>query len=195
MRLRGLDMAPPGSNKEGSQGRLRDILDRGRRLLSWDETETAQPAVERRVSNRILLPLPVRVRVGQGDFRDAQTRDVNLPGLSVAPAEDARPGEPVAIAFGGFPGVAPAFTLVGNVMRIVTEEPPAMGIKVDRKSTAPEALRHYRSLVLHYVHHRPLLDDVSSGYFEGRCASCGWVGRVGRRAPRCSHCGGRVQPI
>jgi len=186
-------MAPSDGDK-ASQG-LSQLLNLGRRILARKETPENKPSPERRVSTRVRLQLAVRVRVGQETFRDAQIRDVNLPGLCVEPAHSARPGQPVAISFSGYPGVAPAFTLVGSVVRIVTEDVPAMGIQVNRKATAPEALRHYRTLVLHYVHHRPLLENVNSGYFEGRCTTCGWVGRVGRKRPRCSHCGQEVVPI
>lgn len=187
-------MALTGDKKEKSEG-LGRLLNLGRRFLAGEEAPQSKPRAERRVSNRVPLPLAVRVRVGQGRFRLARLRDVNQPGLAVEPAEDARLNQPVAVVFDGYPGVAPAFTLMGNVVRLIGGDEKAMGIKVDRKSTAPEALRHYRSLVLHYVHHRPLLEEVNSGYFEGRCTTCGWMGRVGRRAPRCSHCGQKVVPI
>jgi phage FluMu protein Com len=49
--------------------------------------------------------------------------------------------------------------------------------------------------VLHYLHHKPLLEDMNQGYFEGRCPSCEWIGRVGRRRPHCSRCGGAVVPV
>ena len=52
--------------------------------------------------------------------------------------------------------------------------------------------KNYRRVVRHYLHHRPLLEDLSKGYFEGHCTSCNWVGRVGKRSPQCSRCRGKV---
>jgi hypothetical protein len=69
-----------------------------------------------------------------------------------------------------------------------------VGVELDRKATPPEGIQGYRTLVLHYLHHKPLLDDVTKGYFEGRCTKCDWAGRVGAKAPRCPRCGGKVEP-
>ena len=89
--------------------------------------------------------------------------------------------------------------LVGKVKGMITDDesgtPVAMGVEIDRDTTTPEALQGYRSLVRHYLHHRPLLEGVDKGYFEGRCPACGWLGRVGSRNPVCSRCGQKVEPV
>jgi hypothetical protein len=172
---------------------VRRLMEMGRRFLGG-ETKP-QPAVERRAGMRVELSLPVQVRLGDGEWQPARIRDVNLTGLRIEPAGEARPGQTVAVQFEGYPGVAPAFSLVGRVSRVIAEaagpeDVLAMAIQVDRGATAEDARKNYRLLVLHYVRHRPLLEDVDKGYFEGRCSSCGWVGRVGQRRPQCSHCGG-----
>ena len=172
---------------------VRRLMEMGRRFLGG-ETKL-QPAVERRAGMRVELSLPVQVRLGDGERQPARIRDVNLTGLRIEPAGEARPGQTVAVQFDGYPGVAPTFSLVGRVSRVIAEpagpeDVLAMAIQVDRGATAEDARKNYRLLVLHYVRHRPLLEDVDKGYFEGRCSSCGWVGRVGQRKPQCSHCGG-----
>jgi hypothetical protein len=155
--------------------------------------------VERRAGKRIRLPLTVRFTLKDGTSHDGKLHEVNLRGLSVEPAATAEVGALVNIGFDGYPGVCDAFSLVGNVRQIMTDEesgePLAMGIEIDRKSTTPEELQSYRNLVRHYLHHRPLLDGVNKGYFEGRCPSCNWLGRVGRRNPVCSRCGTRVELV
>ncbi len=169
----------------------------GRRLLGGQEEKKKeeQPArPERRASQRVALGLPVKACVGDGKFRECRIVDANLRGIAVRPAEDARPGSSVAVAFPGIPKTVPAFTLIGDIVRLVGQPPEqAMGIRVDRHRTTPDALSHYRGFVLYYLRHKPLLEEVNSGYFEARCHSCGWVGRVGRRNPVCSLCGGDVE--
>ena len=178
---------------------VRRLMEMGRRFLGG-ETKP-QPAVERRAGMRVELSLSVQARVEDGGWEAARIRDVNLTGLRIEPAGDARPGQTVTIQFEGYPGVAPAFSLVGRVSRLIADpnavdDSLAMAVQVDRAATSEEARKNYRLLVLHYVRHRPLLEDVDKGYFEGRCASCGWVGRVGQRKPQCPHCGGtQLAPV
>lgn len=172
---------------------VRRIMEMGRRFLGGETKQ--QPAVERRAGMRVELSLTVQVRVGEGAWQPARIRDVNLTGLRIEPAGDARPGQMVTVQFDGYPGVAPGFWLVGKVSRLIADpngpgDSLAMAVQVDRAATSGEARNNYRLLVLHYVRHRPLLEDVDKGYFEGRCPSCGWVGRVGQRKPQCPHCGG-----
>ena len=75
------------------------------------------------------------------------------------------------------------------------EEPPSLGIQIDRQASSKEALQQYRKLVLHYLRHRPLLEQQAYGVFEGRCTSCGWIGRVSAKKPQCSVCGESVAPV
>lgn len=175
------------------QGGIRDILKKGRSLLGEDGAKYAGP--ERRVSNRIPLRLPVRVCVSGEEYQDCRTIDINLGGLALQPVTNAEPRQSVAIAFEGFPGVAPPFTLSGEVIRLQTDDSRTIGLKVNRARNPPEAAGHYRNLIRYYLHHRPLTEEINSGYFEGRCAECGWVGRVGGRRPICSRCGGAVKPF
>jgi len=151
--------------------------------------------VDRRFGKRLKLPVTVRVRVGDGPELVAKVRDVNARGLGLESVAGAREGDSLAITFEGYPGVCGPFSLVARVVNVFDPVANGVGAEVDRKATTPEAVQLYRTLVLHYLHHKPLLEDVAKGYFEGRCAKCGWVGRVGARAPRCSRCGGKVEPI
>lgn len=172
---------------------MRRIMEMGRRFLGGETKK--QPNMDRRAGMRVELSLSVEVRVDDGDWQPARIRDVNLTGLRVEPAGDTRPGQTIALRFEGYPGVCPAFTLMGKVSRLIAdpegpEDALAMAIRVDRGATPGDARKNYRLLVLHYLRHRPLLEDVDKGYFEGRCSSCGWVGRVGERRPRCPQCGG-----
>jgi hypothetical protein len=169
--------------------------------------EKAPPAVarrpvakpERRSGRRLPLPIAVRIKVNDREIREARVRDVNLPGLAVESSTPVQVGDRVSIGFDGYPEVAPPFALTGTVRRILPNKEPdtddAMGIEIDRDLTSADALKNYKRVVLHYLHHKPLLEDINQGYFEGRCPSCDWIGRVGRRRPHCSRCGGQVVPV
>jgi hypothetical protein len=159
------------------------------------ESDRDYAGPERRVSRRIPLRFPVRVCVTGDEYHDCRVVDINLGGLALQPVENAQLRQTVAIAFEGFPGVVPPFTLSGEVVRVSQNDPSAVGLKVNRSRNTPEAAGHYRNLIRYYLRHRPLLEEVNSGYFEGRCSECGWVGRVGRRRPNCSRCGGFVKPL
>ena len=191
--------------RSGGFGRL---VKKGQRLLRGEPEEATKKAkpkplpsnvpVERRSGPRILLPLAARIKIGPSDPREVRVKDVNLRGLALVPADGVDVGERINVGFDGYPNVCPGFALVGVVRRIVPGEEPgepsALGIEIDRDGTSADAQKNYRRLVLHYVRHRPLLEDASQGYFEGRCTSCDWVGRVGRRRPVCSRCGSKVVP-
>ena len=173
----------------------------GQQLLGGPkpQEDPREVPVERRAGRRIRLPLTVRFTMDDGSTHEGKLRDVNVSGLSIEPGGAARVGSRLSIAFDGYPDVCQAFVLVGEVRSLLTDTesgaPTAMGIEIDRRTTSPDALKNYRSLVLHYVHHKPLLDQVHKGYFEGRCPSCGWIGRVGERNPACSRCGTKVVPV
>lgn len=157
--------------------------------------DEAPDGVERRFGRRVKLPVAVRVRVEDGPELVAKVRDVNARGMGLEAVLGAKVGDRVAVEFDGYPGVCGAFSLSGRVVRIIDPLTNGVGVEVDRKATPPEGIQGYKTLVLHYLHHKPLLEDVDKGYFEGRCTKCGWVGRVGARAPRCSRCGGKVEPV
>ncbi len=187
---------------ESSLSRLKKL---GQRLLSNEKANVkAQPipagvAAERRAGRRALLPLDILIQRSDDEPRKAKIRDVNMTGLAVEPALDAQVDERVHIGFEGYPDVCPAFSLVGRVKRILPavepDEVSAMGLEIDREQTSADAQKNFRRLVRHYLHHRPLLESVSQGFITGRCTSCKWVGRTGKRKPTCSLCGSRVVPI
>ena len=157
--------------------------------------EEAPDGVDRRFGKRLKLPVTVRAQVGDGPVLNVKVRDVNARGMGLESVAGARVGDRVAVEFDGYPGVCGAFSLVGRVVNVFDPVTNGVGVEVDRKATPPEGVQSYKTLVLHYLRHRPLLEDVGKGYFEGRCEKCGWVGRVGARAPRCSRCGGKVEPV
>jgi hypothetical protein len=181
------------TDKRESPDGLSGVLKMGRRLFGGKKAARGGP--ERRSGKRVALPVQVRVSVGDGSLRPARVGEVNLPGFSFSPSEDARIGAPVRVEFDGFPDISPPFAVQGQVVRVL-DDSDEVAIAVDRQATPPPALKNYRTLVRHYLHHKPLLEDLNKGYFEGRCDSCQWVGRVGRRAPRCSQCGStKIVPI
>ncbi len=195
------------STDERSGGSFSKLKKMGQRFLRGESSNASvkpQPiptdvGAERRSSHRVPLPLDVRIKVGAADARLATLRDVNLPGLSVTPADGVEVGDRVSIGFDACPTVTPPFALVAVARRILPSkepgEPSAVGLEIDRELSSANAQKNYRRVVRHYIHHRPLLEDMSKGYFEGRCTSCGWVGRVGRRSPECSRCGAKVVPL
>ena len=190
---------------ESSLSRLKKL---GQRLLANQGPKVnvkAQPipagvAAERRAGRRAPLPLEIRIKLSEDDDpRKGKIRDVNMTGLAVEPSLGAHIDDRVHIGFDGYPDVCPGFALVGRVKRIVEAEEPgetsAMGLEIDREQTSADAQKNFRRLVRHYLHHRPLLDSVSQGFITGRCTSCDWVGRTGKRKPQCSRCGSKVVPI
>ena len=146
-----------------------------------------------RASPRSRLPIPVRVKVGHASSRESRLHDVSVSGFRIAWTDEAQVGETAIVRFDGYPGVCPAFVLLGRVVRIVTGKEPGVGIVIDRAGSADTALEQFRRLVLHYMRHRPLLAELARDFFEGRCEECEWVGRVGTRSPVCPRCGGRVR--
>jgi len=150
---------------------------------------------DQRSSRRVQLPIPVRLKTGESDFQEQRLRDVALSGLCVESAGVVPRGEPATLHFDGYPGVSQAFDLHGRVARVTGEEPPSLGIQIDRQASSKEALQQYPKLVLHYLRHRQLLEQQRDGVFDARCTSCDWIGRVSAKKPRCSACGGRAVPV
>lgn len=157
-----------------------------------------EPAADRgreRAGRRAQLPIPVRVKVGKSASRESRLHDVSVSGLRIDWPEAAEIGEPAVIRFDGYPGVCPAFILHGRIARVITGRSPGLGIVIDRAGSSPEILQNLRQLVLHYMRHKPLLDELRRDFFEGRCEACVWIGRVGVRAPVCPRCGARVRAL
>lgn len=150
---------------------------------------------ERRCGKRMRLPVAVRVRIPDGPTVAAKVRDVNSRGMALEAVVGAQAGDQVTIEFDGFPEVCAAFSLVGRVTRVIDPTANAVAFEIDRKATPMEGTQGFKTLVLYYLRHKPLLENVTKGYFEGRCGQCGWVGRVGERSPRCARCGGKVEPM
>jgi hypothetical protein len=148
-----------------------------------------------RVGPRAQLPIPVRAKIGHAPSQERRLYDVSVSGCRLEWPDPAEPGEAAIVRFEGYPGVCPVFILHGRVVRVVTGKEPALGIAIDREGSPPEALRHFRQLVLHYMRHKPLLDEIGRDFFEGRCEICDWIGRVGARAPVCPRCGQRVSAL
>lgn len=150
---------------------------------------------KKRRSPRSRLPIPVRAKIGLAPTRESRLRDVSVSGFRLDWPDGPEPGELAVVRFAGYPGICPAFSLQGRVVRVIAESSPGVGIAIDREGSSPEALQQFRQLVLHYMRHRPLLDELGRDFFEGRCQECEWIGRVGVRTPVCPCCGERVRPI
>jgi hypothetical protein len=161
---------------------------------------------ERRSSKRVQLPIPVMIQVGEGEFESKSLQDLGLLGLSITKGGNFPVGSSVQIQFGAYEGISAAFMLQTEVVRsgggdVVardsTVDSKLLCVTVDREKTPAKGLDNYRRLVSHYVRHRPLLEDLRIGYFEGRCTKegCNWLGRVGSGKPTCSLCGAPVTPL
>ena len=189
---------------ERSAGNFSKLKQMGQRFLRGESSNAsikprpipADVGSERRSGRRVPLPLDVRIKVGTAPVRFVRLGDVNLPGLSLTPADGVEVGDRVSIGFDGCPEVTPPFTLVAVARRILPskkpDDPSAVGLEIDRELSSADAQKNFRRVVRHYLHHRPLLEDLSKGYFEGRCTNCDWVGRVGKRSPQCSRCSAKV---
>ena len=141
------------------------------------------------------LPIPVRLKIGNGEVAARRLRDFSQHGLCVETPDEGRRGDKVVVRFEGYPDVCEPFSLAGEVLRDSKQSPHGVAIEIDRQHSPPDALKQYRTLVLHYIRHKPLLEEVEKGYFEGRCVSCQWVGRVGERNPTCAVCGSSAVPV
>lgn len=178
-------MSDEAKTSRGLLGRLRGAISERRK----------EATPERRSSKRVSLPIPVRLKVGTGETGTGRLHDVSQQAFCVEAASGGAPGDRAAVRFEGYAEVCDPFILAGEVARVTEEDPRQLVIEIDRAQTPPEALAQYRALVLHYLRHKPLLDEVSKGYFEGRCKSCSWVGRVGSKAATCPSCGEAVVPV
>lgn len=178
-------MSDETKREGGLLGRLKGALgERGRAEIP-----------DRRASKRVTLPIPVRLKIGDGEPTMERLHDFSQQGLCFEAVTSGVPGERVIVRFDGYPDVCEAFNLAGEVARVTQDAPYGLVIEIDRQNTPPEALQQYRALVLHYIRHKPLLEQVGKGYFEGRCVACEWIGRVGERKPTCPRCGKGVVPI
>ncbi len=178
-------MSDRGKRGGGLFGRLRGAL--------GDDGSAAVP--ERRRSRRVKLRIPVRLKIGAEPPTTRRLQDISQQGVCVEALDAGEPGEKVGVRFEGYPDICDPFILAGEIVRVTDQDPPGLVIHIDRERTPPEALRQYRTLVLHYIRHKPLLDEIGRGYFEGRCKACGWIGRVGVKKPTCSRCGKPVVPV
>lgn len=150
---------------------------------------------QERAGRRVHLPIPVRAKIGLAPSRESRLRDVSVSGFRLDWQDAAETGDVAVVRFVGYPGVCAAFILHGRVARVITGKSPGLGLAIDREASSREALTHFRQLVLHYVRHKPLLEEIARDFFEGRCEACDWVGRVGVRAPVCPRCGQRVKAL
>lgn len=160
-----------------------------------DQKPPPESEREERAGPRSRLPIPVRVKIGRAPSRQSRLRDVSVSGFRIDWDGPAEVDEPAVVRFDGYPEVCPVFLLQGRVARLIPGRRPGVGIAIDRAGSPPEALASFRRLVLHYLRHKPLLDELGRDFFEGRCKECDWIGRVGARAPVCPRCGERVRAL
>ena len=151
-----------------------------------------KPRIDRRQSKRALLRIPVMVRIGEQDPTESTLYDISPSGLSLEGELAAGPGDHFWVRFEGYPGVCKTFVLAGEIVRFTGNRPVRTAAKIDRRQTRSQSLDQYRKLVLHYLRHKPLLEEKADAFVEGRCATCSWVGRVSVRKPMCSRCGLRI---
>ena len=142
-------------------------------------------------ASRTRLPIPVRAKVGRAPSRESRLHDVSVSGFRIDWSDEAEVGQTAIVRFAGYPGVSPAFILLGRVVRLISGKQPGLGIAIDVSGSPEAAIEHFHELVRHYMEHRPLLEEMPRDFSEGRCEGCDWVGRVGLRSPVCPRCGGR----
>lgn len=174
-----------------AQGGIGGLLRRGWRKIADAAAAAEEPEAERRSSKRVALRLPVEACVHGGQFEQGKLVDVSLRGIAVEPSDGARAraGQEMSVRLRSHAaGVAP-FVLTGQVVRALDPGSGGVGVDVSRGRNSTEALASFRKLVLFYLRRKPLLEEINSGGFEGRCASCDWTGRVARQAPECPACG------
>jgi hypothetical protein len=183
----------PAQDRGDVSGPLSHLVKLGRRILRAETEETAVP--ERRASQRIPLRLPVDACLEGSKFQEGKLVDVSLRGMALDLAEEGAPGQRVSVRFRRSQAGEAAFLLQGRVVRVLDASPERVGVNVRRTENPPEALESYRRLILYYLHHRPLLEELNSGVFQGRCAACNWVGHVAEQGPSCPMCQGPVERV
>ena len=149
---------------------------------------------EKRQTTRAVLRIPIHVRVGQSEPMSTRLRDISPAGLCFE-GNAGELGDQVWIRFEGYPQVCESFVLSAKTVRISKDAPATMAVVIDRADTRRESLIEYRKLVLHYLRHKPLLEEKENAFVEARCPTCGWVGRVPSRKRVCSRCGLKVKVI
>ena len=181
----------PTQDRGDVSGPLSRLVKLGRRVLGAETRQTEAP--ERRASTRVPLRLPVDACLDGGSFQEGKLVDVSLRGLALDLSEDGAPGQRVSVRFRESKAGEATFLLQGRVVRVLESHPERVGVSMRRAENPPEALESYRRLILYYLRHRTLLEDLNSGVFEGRCPSCNWVGHVTEQSPGCPMCHGPVE--
>lgn len=181
-------MSPAGKDRSGGLGQF---FRGGWKLFAAEKHEPQQPMAERRAGKRIALRLPAQACLPGGTFQDGTLLDVSPRGLALEAAAMAQAGQPVSVRMSSSVAGVPSFILNGQIVRLLPRT--GIGVDVSKGVNGREALSSYRQLVLYYLYRRPLLDEVNTRSFEGRCTSCAWHGRVAAADPTCRASGHPVQ--
>ena len=137
----------------------------------------------------------MRIETRDGDSRELRLRDASLHGICIDGADAGALGEEATLHFDGYTDVCEPFSLTARIVRAESEPSPSIAVALDRKKIPRDTYDSFRRLVLHYIRHRALLDELERGFAEMRCVECSWIGHVSEQRPRCSRCGGEVRPV
>ena len=107
--------------------------------------------LEKRRAKRENLSIPVKATVNSRQLTNARAMNFSPIGLYIQVSPAPPRGNTIDLSFERLDKNRTPINIKGRVVWNSRSPHEGMGIEIDRKVTSPEALRAYRSLVLHYI--------------------------------------------
>lgn len=109
--------------------------------------------LEKRRVKRENLSIPVKAIVDTRELANARAMNFSPLGLYIQVSPAPPRGNTIDLSFEHLNKEETPVQIKGRVVWNSRVPHEGMGIEIDRKATSPEALKDYRSLVLHYIRH------------------------------------------
>jgi len=145
--------------------------------------------LEKRRAKRETISIPVKASVGSRELEGPLAMNLSPIGLFVKASPAPPKGSVIDLSFHGVTENDDTINVTGKIVWISRLPEEGMGVEIDRAETSEENLKRYRSMVLYYIRHPPLLDQTKEGFVLMACSDCDWVGKVSSKHALCSKCG------
>ena len=145
--------------------------------------------LEKRRAKRESISIPVKASIGSRELNGPLAMNLSPIGLFVKASPAPPKGSAIDLVFHGLAENDETINVTGKIVWISRLPEEGMGVEIDRAETSEENLKRYRSMVLYYIRHPPLLDETKAGFNLMTCSDCGWVGKVSSKHVLCSKCG------
>ena len=145
--------------------------------------------LEKRRAKRESISIPVKATIGSRELNGPLAMNLSPIGLFVKASPAPPKGSAIDLIFNGLAENDETINVTGKIVWISRLPEEGMGVEIDRIETTEENLKRYRSMVLYYIRHPPLLDQTKAGFDLMVCNSCNWVGKVSSKNPLCNNCG------